>query len=96
MQHKWIPAVLSCLALAAFPAAAQDQTKEAKIERILKLTNADAMIDQMFDQMKKMATSQMPAETSPEARAKVQELQGKTMDLIRTRLSWEKMRPAYV
>ena len=34
-------------------ATAQDATKQVKIERILALTNADAVMDQMFAQIKK-------------------------------------------
>lgn len=95
MQLKWIPA-LSCLALFSFTAAAQIPTKEAKIERMLQLTNVDATIDQMLNQMKAMAASQVPPDTSLEGRTKAMELQGKIMDVVKARMSWEKLSPMYV
>lgn len=45
---------------AALSGAAQNLSKEAKVERILDLTNTQAMTDQVFDQMKAMSASQMP------------------------------------
>ena len=43
-----------------------------------------------------MAMSQMPAGSTPEARAKAQQTQDKIMDMVKSRLNWEKLRPQYV
>ncbi len=76
-------------------ATAQEPTKQAKIERILTLTNAQATIDQIFDQVKAMTASQLPPGATPEQQAKAKEMTGKIMDLVKARMSWDKMRPQY-
>jgi uncharacterized protein len=86
---------LSCIAT-AFPAAAQEMTKQAKIERMLTLSHVDRMMDQMMEQIKTITSSQLPANVTPEQRAKVEETTTKIMDLVKQRLSWDKMRPEYV
>jgi hypothetical protein len=77
-------------------ASAQPISKEAKIERILELTNADAMMDQVFNQMKAMTSSQMASSSTPEQRARAEQTQSQIMDLVRTRMRWDKLRPQYV
>jgi uncharacterized protein len=77
-------------------AGAQELTKQAKIERLLTAMNADAMIDQMFEQIKAMTAAQAPPGTTPEQAAKAREIQSKILDLVKARISWEKMRPQYV
>ena len=77
-------------------ASAQELTKEKKIERILDLTNANAIIDQLFNQMKTMTASMLPKDATPEQSAKAQEMQAKILDLVKARISWDKLRPAYV
>jgi hypothetical protein len=74
----------------------QQPAKQAKIEKILTLTNTQATIDQMFNQMKGMAASQFPPSATPEERAKAQQITDKIMDLVRERMTWDKMRPEYV
>jgi hypothetical protein len=85
--------------LVAFLASAQGLSKEAKIERILALTYGQAAFDQIFEQMKTQmiasASSAMPSNATPEQRAKAQELQIKIWELMKTRMSWEKMKPEY-
>ena len=83
--------IFSLIASALF-ANAQEMTKQAKIERILALTKADAMMDQMFNQLKSMMMSPTGSgEPGPTA-----ELQGKVMDLVKQKMSWDKLRPQYV
>jgi uncharacterized protein len=79
--------------LAASLESAQELSKEAKIRRIVNLTGSDATMKQMFDQIK---TSLRPPGVAPEQQAKFQETQSRIFDLMRTRLSWEKMRQQYV
>ena len=87
---------LASLAIAQQAANKETSGKEAKIERLLSLTNADSTMNQLFDQMKGVMASQMPEGATPEQRAQAQELQNKIMDLVKSRMSWEKMRPEYV
>ena|ERR1700676_488942 len=84
------------LLLAAPHARSQESTKEAKIQRLLTVMNADNMIDQMFEQIKAMTASQVPPGVSPEQIAKAHEIQNKIMDVVKAHISWEKMRPQYV
>ncbi len=73
-------------------------TKEAKIDRILELTNSSESATQMMDQMKSMLLGQMKTmapKTTPEELAKMQDMQQKIMDLVQSRMSWDKMRPEY-
>jgi hypothetical protein len=77
-------------------AGAQELTKEAKIERLLDAMNADATINQLFDQIKAMTAAQMPPSTTPEQAAKAREMQSKILDLVKSRISWDKMRPYYI
>src|SRR5262249_30712907 len=82
--------------LATSLASAQGLNKEAKIERLLELTNRQVTMNQVFEQMKAATAAAIPGNATPEQRAKLQELQSKILALIKTQMSWEKMRPAYV
>ena len=75
---------------------AQELTKKAKIERILLLTKADSMMDQMFSQMKTMLAPQIVPGTSEDQRAQAQEVHKRIMDAMKARMNWDKMRPEYV
>src|ERR1700693_1572122 len=86
---------LTCLMIGPF-AGAQELTKQAKIERLLDVMNADATINQLFEQIKSMTAAQMPPGATPDQTAKAQEVQGKILDLVKSRISWEKMRPSYI
>lgn len=78
------------------PARADESSKNAKIDEMMRLTHADRMITQMFEQMKNAVKSQMPKEgLSEEARKSAEETQAKVMDLIAARMSWDRMRPAF-
>jgi uncharacterized protein len=77
-------------------AGAQELTKQAKIERLLDAMNADATINQLFDQIKAMTAAQIPPGATPEQTAKAREVQDKILDLVKSRISWEKMRPSYI
>ena len=82
--------------LATSLASAQALSKEAKIERLLAVTNGQATMNQVFEQMKAAMAPATPASATPEQRAKAQELHSKILDLMKSQMSWEKMRPAYV
>src|SRR5579864_1634581 len=87
---------LALLLMAGPFAVAQEPAKEAKIERLLTAMNADAMIDQMFEQIKAMTASQIPPGATAEQAAQARQIQSKILDLVKARISWEKMRPQYV
>lgn len=93
---KPIRVLIGTLVVCGSFASAQELTKEAKIERILALTNAQAVMDQMFAQIKTSTASMMPAGSTPEQSAKVQEIQEKLLDFVKDRMSWDKVRPKYV
>lgn len=83
--------------LSAFLASAQPPlSKEAKIDRILTLTNASSMIDQMFTQIRKMTEGITAPGSSPEQAAEAKQVQQKVQDVVHARLSWDKMRPQYI
>jgi hypothetical protein len=82
--------------LAASLASAQGLSKEAKIERLLELANGEATMNQAVEQIKAALAPTIPATATPEQRAQAEELQRKILDLVKSRMSWEKMRPAYV
>ena len=77
-------------------ARAQGLSKEAKIERLLELTNGQATTNHVFEQIKAAMAPAIPASGTPEQRAKAQEVQSKILDLMKSQMSWEKMRPDYV
>jgi hypothetical protein len=95
---KRVQALVFGLTLSIFlggvSAGAQELTKEAKIERILALTKADAIIDQMLSQVKALMASQMPADTTPEDRARQVQVQVKMADAIKGLMA--KMRPQQI
>jgi hypothetical protein len=87
-----------CMLAAGTSAHAQELTKQVKIDRILELMNTEASVNQMLDQMTGMVTSQMKTampNATPEQLAQAQEVQKKMMELIKSRISWEKMRGEY-
>jgi len=76
---------------------ADDASKNAKIEEMLRLTHSDQMLTQILDQMKSTVTAQLNTMNVPaDARPKAEEMQQKMMALIADRLSWEKAKPALI
>ena len=89
--------VLTIVVLASgLLASAQEPSKEAKIARLLALMKAEALTDQVFEQMKAETASISAPNASEKERAHAREIQAKIMDLVKDRMSWEKMRPVYV
>ena len=78
-------------------ARAQENTKTAKIEELLKQTNAEAMSQQMYGQIRAMTTRQLNTMSgSEEAKAAAAQAIDKIMTELQNRLSWAKMKPEYV
>ena len=88
-----------CMLVSGVLAQAQGLTKEAKIERILALTNSEEKVSKSFDQVAAMMANQMKTmqpNQSAEQAARLQALQTKLIDLMKARLTWDKMKPEYV
>ncbi len=89
--------VISLALLHSFSAFAQETTKTAKIEELLKLTNAEAMLPQIFGQNRAIIAKQLAAlDASPETKASAAQTSDKILAQIQERLSWEKMKPEFV
>jgi uncharacterized protein len=90
--------ILALVVFGAFcvPVFCQNSAKDAKIGQLLVSMNLDKQMDVVFTQMKAMFASQLPKDATDEQKAKFSEVQGKILDLVKSRMSWEKMRPQYV
>ena len=84
------------LGLAPF-AHADEASKMAKLEEMLALTHADRLVQQIMVQVQPRMTNQMKQMNLPDdARPAAEEMQKRIMALIAEKLSWEKLKPAYV
>jgi len=86
--------VLTFSLLAAGSIVTAQETKEAKIERILAVGNTAAVTDQVFTQIRAMTASQLPPGTTPEQRARAEEMTAKIMELVKNRI--DQVRPEFV
>ena len=85
------------LSVALISARAQEITKTAKIEELLQLTNAEAMSQQMYGQIRTMTTRQIDTMGgSEEAKAAAAQTIDKVMSQLQERLSWSRMKPEFV
>jgi uncharacterized protein len=85
------------LSIAFVGARAQENSKTEKIEELLKLTNAEAMSQQMYGQIRAMTTRQIDTMgVSEESKAAAARMIDKLMTELQDRLSWAKMKPEYV
>lgn len=85
-----------CTLLLAAPFARGADTKTAKIEEIFQLTKMDQMQKQGLEQARGMLASQA-MQSVPEAdREHAREIQDKILELVGRKMSWDKMKPAYI
>ena len=84
---------LLLLAAISFPATAQQLSKEQKIERILDVTNSEALVDALVAQVRTMLNQIQPT-PSAQQKSRQQETLDKVTKLVRERL--QKVRPAMV
>ena len=78
------------------PARAQENTKTAQIHELLKLTNAEAVPQQIYSQIHAMTTKQLEAISGPsEAKAAAVQAVDKVMAQLQERMSWARMEPEY-
>ena len=97
MKLTSIASAILALTLPLFSAVAQESSKTAKIEELLKLTNAEGMSQQMYGQIRAMTAKQLDAIGGSEKnKAEAAQLMDKLTAQIQDRLSWDKMKPEYV
>ncbi len=78
-------------------ARADEASKIAKIDEMLTLMHADQMIRQVMDQMQPMFAEQTRnMGLQEDARQAAEEMQKKMMELMADKLSWDKLKPAYI
>jgi hypothetical protein len=70
--------------------------KEQKIDRLLVAMNAQAVLGQIFEQIRTESMGEMPKNATFEQAVKFKAFQDKLMELVQTRLSWERLRPVYL
>ncbi|RYE73737.1 MAG: DUF2059 domain-containing protein [Oxalobacteraceae bacterium] len=99
---RLLPRLLAgaCLALCAATALAAPPT-DADIDRLLKASRAESMLNAILPQMEEMQRQQFEQITAgkdltAEQKADVARIQSRTNEIVRKTLSWEEMRPVYV
>ena len=70
---------------------AQEINKQAKIERLISVMNAETIQNQIFDQVKSVVASQIRPGTTPEQAAQQQEVFAKLMDFVKSRMNSAKI-----
>ncbi len=90
----------ACLALSAATALAAPPS-DADIERLLKASRAQSMLNAILPQMEEMQRQQFEQITSgkdltAEQKAEVQRIQTRTNEIVRKALAWDEMRPLYL
>jgi hypothetical protein len=89
-----------CLALCSVTALAAPPSN-ADVERLLKASRAESMLNAILPQMEEMQRQQFEQITSgkdlsAEQKAEVERIQSRTNDIVRKALAWEEMRPIYI
>ena len=108
MSHRRLPPLQlfqrllagACLALCAATAFAAPPS-DADIERLLKASRAESMLNAILPQMETLQRQQFEQLTagkplSAEQKAEVDRIQSRTNEIVRTSLAWEQMRPLYI
>lgn len=77
-------------------ARAQENNKAAQIRELLKLTNAEAVPQQIYSQIHAMTAKQIESMNgSPEAKAAAVQISDQLMAKLQERMSWARMEPEY-
>jgi len=101
MPHSsriWLT-LMACLLLASGAQAAPPS--DAEIERLLKASHAQGMLDAIGPQVEAMRRQEFErllgdAKLSPEQRAEADRIQARSSQIMRQSLSWEQLRPLYI
>ncbi len=94
-----LAAIASAVALTflVFPARAQESTKSANIEELLKMSNMESLSQQIYSQIRTRTSKQLDAVVGSEkAKAEAAQVVDKLLAQIQDRFSWDKMKPEYV
>lgn len=92
--------LLATLLIATFPAFAETPPSDASIRELMSVTDARKLLDASYAQMDGVMGQAMKqalgdAAATPAQQALIEEFQHKSVDLVRTQMSWEKLEPAY-
>src|SRR5258708_437645 len=96
LRMRPFPVLTLTLIATGLLASAQEPSKEAKIVRVLALMKAEALTDQVFEQMKTETASISAPNASEKERAHAREIQAKIMDLVKDRMSRTNIPPSSV
>ena len=94
-----LAAIASVVALTflVFPAGAQESTKTANIEELLKVSNMESLSQQVYGQIRAMTSKQLDSiGGSEKKKADAAQVVDKLMAQIQDRFSWDKLKPEYV
>ncbi|MGI8988284.1 MAG: DUF2059 domain-containing protein [Bryobacteraceae bacterium] len=92
--HRALIAFIALVSPAAIAHAQDAQAaKLANIEEMLRLTKADQSQRQVWSQIKAMTAAQMEKAGVPREN---QAEQSRTFDMLADRMSWERIKPAYI
>jgi hypothetical protein len=90
----WISATLFAFATCAH---ADESTKAAKIDELMRLTKVESMTARMGGQVRAMMMNQLNAAGLPEeSKAGAAEMMNKIVAQIEERMSWDKLKPEYI
>ena len=79
------------------PARAQESTKTANIEELLKVSNMESLTQQIYGQIRAMTSKQLDSIGSSEKKqADAAQAVDKVMAQIQDRYSWDKLKPEYI
>jgi len=90
-----IGATLFALSLSIPCAWADETSKAAQIEELMRITKVEAMSGQMTGQIRAMMMNQL-ASAPAESRAEATQMMEKIIARIEDRMSWTKLKPEYV
>lgn len=93
--------IAACLALCAATTTFAATPSDADIERLLKASRAETMLNAILPQMETMQRQQFEQltagkELTAEQKAEAERIQAHNNEVMRKALAWEQMRPLYV
>src|SRR5438477_195733 len=92
----WISATFLTVAFHTC-AHADESTKAAKIDELMRITKVESMTGQMAGQIRAMMMNQLNAAGLPEeSKAGAAEMMNKIVAQIEERMSWDKLKPEYM